>query len=470
MEDCEALSLMYKVLLSISENNYKGKYEIAYTKDLLAKSQFTFLVNESAFPEMNFINDCAYFDYQRDKVHARKNKQLKKAIEKHRAKKKSFYKFKPNTFINISANECPYCQGQDFKQFKSLSRKVADLKFSAIGVKRHIIEYRSGKFLCRKCGNSFIPPDYKKITLRVGHGLIIWTIYQHVVNNQSFRRMEDDLLELFGLSISRATLFACKKYFIDFYLDTYNALLSSILKGGAIYADETPFLMQFEKGYGWVFTNNVEVISFYKTNREGTFLKDFLKDFNGVLVSDFYSVYDSIDCFHQKCLIHLIRDFNSDLIRNPFNEEFKTIAKDFTIILQDIVSTIDKRGLKQYFLNKHIKSASSFLRKIKNSTYVSETAKAYQKRILKNKNSLFEFLNHDDVSWNNNNAEHAIKLLALHANKNMNTFRASRIDDYLKIISIYQTCEYRNISFLKFLLSKETNLDDYCNNLLGNPR
>jgi hypothetical protein len=38
-----------------------------------------------------------------------------------------------------------------------------------------------------------------------------------------------------------------------------------------------------------------------------------LKDFRGVLVSDFYAAYDSLTCEQQKCLIHLIRDMNTDL-------------------------------------------------------------------------------------------------------------------------------------------------------------
>jgi hypothetical protein len=36
------------------------------------------------------------------------------------------------------------------------------------------------------------------------------------------------------------------------------------------------------------------VIYFFRPNREGRFLKDILKDFKGVLVTDFYGAYDSL--------------------------------------------------------------------------------------------------------------------------------------------------------------------------------
>jgi hypothetical protein len=219
--------------------------------------------------------------------------------------------------------------------------------------------------------------------------------------------------------------------------------------------------MQFEKGYVWVFTNGEEVVSVYKPTREAGFLKEFLRNFRGVLVTDFYQGYDAIDCPQQKCLIHLIRDFNSDLIRNPFNEEFKKIAKDFTAILQKIIYDIDKHGLKKYHLNKYKKEVGKFLTNILVSPYKSEIAQQYQNRIKRNQDTLFEFLNHNNVSWNNSNAEHAIKILALHANKNINSFRESHIEEYLKIMSIYQTCEYKSINFLKFLLSKEKSVNEF---------
>ena len=66
-----------------------------------------------------------------------------------------------------------------------------------------------------------------------------------------------------------------------------------------------------------VFTNLEEVVFMYRPLREGGFLHDLLKDFHGVLISDFYAPYDALTCAQQKCLIHLIRDFNHDIQRNP---------------------------------------------------------------------------------------------------------------------------------------------------------
>jgi hypothetical protein len=247
----------------------------------------------------------------------------------------------------------------------------------------------------------------------------------------------------------------------EYYKKTYNLLSKKVLSSQVLYADETPIKTKVEDAYAWVFTNNREVVSFYKPTREGSFLPNFLNDFTGIIVTDFYSAYDSIECLHQKCLIHLMRDFNDDLLKNPFNDEFKKMAHDFTIILQDIVKTIDRYGLKKRHLNKHRKEAALFIRTISQTEFETEISKQYKLRITKYKNALFQFLNHDNVSWNNSNAEHAIRLLATHTNKNIWFFQSKAVDEYLLLLSIYQTCEYNNISFLKFLLSKEKNLVEY---------
>jgi len=141
-----------------------------------------------------------------------------------------------------------------------------------------------------------------------------------------------------------------------------------------LYVDETPFNLQAEKGYVWVFTNNNEVIYIYKPNREGLFLHKFLKRFKGILVSDFYAAYDSLDNPQQKCLIHLIRSLNSDLATHPFNPELSKIAKRFTMLLKSVVDTIDKKGLKKYYLKKHCKSVEIFLSFIQNNQFETEIA------------------------------------------------------------------------------------------------
>jgi Transposase IS66 family len=204
-----------------------------------------------------------------------------------------------------------------------------------------------------------------------------------------------------------------------------------------------------------------EVVFLYKPSREGDFLQELLKGFTGVLITDFYSAYDSLPCEQQKCLVHLIRDMNHDLLNNPFEDEFKSLVCEFGQLLRTIVATIDRYGLKKRHLSKHTNDVERFFRTLGGRQYHSDLAQAYQQRLTKNREKLFTFLRHDSVPWNNNNAEHAFKHYAHYREVTDGQMTESGLSDYLVLLSIYETCKYKGVSFLKFLLSGERDLDRF---------
>jgi len=202
-----------------------------------------------------------------------------------------------------------------------------------------------------------------------------------------------------------------------------------------------------------------EVVYYYTETREGDFLQELLREFGGVLVSDFYAAYDAIDCPQQKCLIHLMRDLNDDLLRQPFNEELKELARDFAVLLKPMIETVDRFGLKAHFLRKHKLFVERFYKELSKRDYQSAITTYYKKRFEKNRDKLFTFLNHDGVPWNNNNAEHAIKAFAALRKGLGGTSSEKGIGEYLTLLSICETCKYKGIRFLDFLRSGEQDID-----------
>jgi len=162
----------------------------------------------------------------------------------------------------------------------------------------------------------------------------------------------------------------------------------------------------------WVFTNLEDVAFVYSETREATTPQKVLSNFTGVLISDFYAAYDSIQCAQQKCLIHLMRDLNEDLSKQPFNEEMKELAQEFANMVKPMIDSVDRFGLKAYHLRKHKTSVDRFYEVLSRRDYQTEVAANYKKRFERNSGKLFTFLDHDGVPWNNNNAEHAIKAFA----------------------------------------------------------
>ncbi len=251
------------------------------------------------------------------------------------------------------------------------------------------------------------------------------------------------------------------KRFARYYVETEQAIERHLLEGPLIHADETPISIRGVKHYVWVFTNGSHVIFRLTETREATLVHDFLKDYKGVLISDFYGGYDSIDCRQQKCWVHLIRDLNNGLWEAPFDQEYETFVLQVRDLIVSIIETVDKYGLKRRNLNKFKKKVDKFYDKvIYNKQYKSELVLKYQKRFKRYRTSLFTFLDQDGIPWHNNAAERAIRHLAKQRAISGSFYKAVT-HNYLRLLGIRQTCRFQGKSFFRFLFSGETDLDKF---------
>jgi predicted RecB family nuclease len=413
-----------------------------------------------SLPDFDFINKCAYFDYQREKVFFRTSKAIRRSCTQESRKRAR--KPRPNRKIEIRANKCPRCSGGDIARSKIQKHvKVAyDLRFSEGGIRRQVIHCIAALHKCRQCKAAFYPERYKRRDKHF-HSLKSWAMYQHIVHRISLNSLPSMLQDCFDLHISGDELYTIKSLMAKRYQATWKSILRKILAGGVIHIDETHVNLPHGKGYVWVLTSLEEVIYIYRATREGDFLQELLKGFTGVVISDFYSAYDSLPFKQQKCLVHLLRDFNNDLLSDPYDEEFKTLASEFGQLLRCIIVTIDRYGLKRSHLNKHKEDVDRFFSAIMTRQFRSELALSYQKRLVKNRDKLFTFLDYDGVPWNNNNAECAIKQFAEYRKLFDGRLKEAGLDEYLVLLSIQQTCRYKGVSFLKFLLSREKDVENY---------
>ena len=213
--------------------------------------------------------------------------------------------------------------------------------------------------------------------------------------------------------------------------------------------------------YVWVFTDGKHVLFRMTETREADIVREVLAGYQGVLVSDFYPGYDSMPCRQQKCLVHLIRDINDDLWKAPFDRELEAFAVEVRDLLVPILEAVDRYGLKARYLRKFGKSVERFYhRSVTGREYRSEAAETYRKRFDRYRKSLFTFLTQDGIPWENNMAERAIRQLAVQR-KISGRFSKRSAGHYLLLLAISQTCRFQGKSFLKFLLSKGTDVDSF---------
>jgi hypothetical protein len=412
-------------------------------------------------PEFERASRCAWFDYQREKIVARKlGSKVMPGHPRGRVRRKAKQP-RPTKRVVVRSNRCPRCQSRNVCEANSprQTKLFLDLKVSEGGVRRVVVKYTAVKYRCRDCGRYFLPAKFKELP-RFGDGLKCWTVYQHVTNRTSFQGLERTLKECFGLAITFNNLYRFKIELARRYRPTYDGLLQRIVAGNLLHADETGVQFKQDKGYVWAFANLENVVLLCRPNRETDFLAPLLKGFTGVLVSDFHKGYDAMPCPQQKCLVHLIRDLNIDLQANFHDEEFKALAKAFGALLEKVIATVDRHGLRKDRLQRHQADADRFFAEVCGKPYQSEAAEGWRQRLLKYRVKLFTFLNHDGVPWHNNNAEHAIKHFAKYRMIANGHVTANGLQPYLVLLSLYQSCVYQKVSFLRFLLSGQKDLCD----------
>jgi hypothetical protein len=472
LEDCAALKKVTEFLYTACTGSRHQTAAPAATDDAYPVARVDEMKRQStrpdwkgqrfAVPDFEFVNQRAYFDYQRDRVYVRTSKLLQKKQARKGTKrwKKSR---RVNREVEISSQVCPSCGGTELTRCRngSLARLAFDLRISRGGIRRWVTRYRTAWHDCAACGRRFLPAEYLRLE-EFCHSLKCWAMYEYVTHRTSIPSIAETLQECFGLPLGHPQVHAFKGLLARYYEGTYRRLLEKVFGGPFAHADETEVhVRRVGQAYVWVFTNLEEVVYLYRPSREGDFLHELLKGFRGVLISDFYAAYDSLDCPQQKCLVHLLRDVNQDILGNPWDEELKAICSEFGGLLRAVVGTIDQYGLRRRHLGKHRRDVDRFFRAVSAEAYRSEVAEALRQRLLKYKDKLFTFLDYDGVAWNNNLAEHAVKAFANYREAVDHLVTEGGLKDYLVLLSIRQTCKYKGVSFLRFLLSGQTDIDAF---------
>ena len=463
-EDCEALALVERTVFRLRGSNsqpddFEGqKIEVVRTDDL--KNPLVSKWREFSSPLSEFVNNAAHWDYQRDRIYVRSNKQLKRVRRNTKAKPQNAWHV-DKVIKERTSTKCPRCNGEGGNYGTVRSRTVQEAIFGRFSLKMRVFRYDYQPYWCSTCKSIFgvddklLRPGKRR---KYGRSLLAYFFYQVVELAIPMRIASQSLSRLFGLTLDPGTFSFLKEEMADYYRQTQQQILKRIVSGDLIHADETPANIKGNRAYVWVFTNMYEVAYLYSESREGELAQATLCEFNGVLVSDFYAVYDSFDCPQQKCLIHLVRDLNGAMLDNPYDEELKHIVRNFGQLLKTIVEDVDRRGLKKHFLRKHTAAVNRFYRKIVVQDYQSPAALVCVDRFEKNRDKLFTFLNYDGVPWNNNNAEHAIKAFARLRDVLGGCSTEKGLKEYLILLSVCQTCKYMGVDFLDFLRSGEKDI------------
>jgi len=243
-EDCAALKKVVEVVHiiiarpgaeSAQPASEKGGPPVAFVEDVERLTDFyTWGRVNFVHPDYEYINKCAYFDYQRERVYVRTNKNIRKSAA---GKKKSLNRaLRASEQVMIVASKCPVCKSKELtggvkKQVRTQEPRVKrafDLSLTSGGIKRKVIKFRTSVHQCRKCGEEFVPEQHQRLDKHF-HGLKSWAMFQHVEHRTSLEIIVKMVEEFFGIRILHTEIPMFKSLMARYYKPTYQRLLKKIL-------------------------------------------------------------------------------------------------------------------------------------------------------------------------------------------------------------------------------------------------
>src|SRR6266540_2759546 len=179
---------------------------------------------------------------------------------------------------------------------------------------------------------------------RLGLHVLLFVVYQKVALGLSYGKIRHELRTYFGLTVSVGELPAMVAEIAALFGPAYARLLHLMRQQAAIHIDETSWRIDGVPHWLWVFVNDVVALYVVSRSRGSKVPQALLgADFDGVVISDFFSAYSPLDVEKAKCWAHLLRDSydyakgqDADSERLHFHRSLHTLFLEMGLALEQV--------------------------------------------------------------------------------------------------------------------------------------
>lgn len=210
---------------------------------------------------------------------------------------------------------CPDCGTAFTGAGVTRERVVEDIDLSRPTViTKYVIERR----WCPQCRSYHENPVTAALPRqRLGLHVLLFVVYQKVALGLSYAKIQHELRTYFGLRVSLGELPGMVAEIATLFGPAYARLLDLMRVQAALHVDETGWRIDGVPHWLWVFVNDVVALFVVSRSRGSKAPQALLgPDFDGVVISDFFSAYSPLEVEKAKCWSHLLRD-SHDLAKGP---------------------------------------------------------------------------------------------------------------------------------------------------------
>lgn len=424
-----------------------------------------------------------------------KTTQKSRAGEKHKKAFESvdWEKHVSNTIIlEPDQKYCPVC-GEKLIEFSENVKYVVNVVKQDFKVTKIIKK----NFKCPNCNSKNGQIFYPLSNDVFGNSILTPSLASYIANMKfelgiPYHHLAKYLTDQVGLPLSKQLLAGYMEQTAELLRPIYDKMSFDLTNNlsHVIHADETPLVVKKrpnedkgrQKSYVLLFSSSFygEQINIYKfsVNRSSDNIHEFLKDFNGYLVCDDYSGYDSVAKLNkkiilQRCWVHARRNFENILKALPKDKIEGSTTKEIIDLIDDLFDyeriyrskKLTPKEIKEAREKDHVPILKRIEAKLDLEKYQEGTS-LYDavKYIAKNWADLTTYLLDGHIEIHNNIAERAIKPFVVQRKVFMasNTYNGANIMAIL--FSIIRTAKINLLdvqAYLQYILenSSEENIE-----------
>ena len=356
----------------------------------------------------------------------------------------------PDEVVDLTLPCCPECGGEVTKCRSSKSTRTRIVEDISPAPKVKITQYDIHGYWCSHCGKVVEP----KVTAalpsnRIGNRTIALTAWLHYGLGNTIAQILDVLNYHLSITVTSGGLLHLWNRAAEILAPWYEEIRTSCLESGVLHADESGWRVDGQTEWLWCFATPKETYYLIHPTRSEQALNEFFKDyFDGVLVSDFYAAYNSVECLaSQKCLVHLLRELEKiELYKdtsdnwNKFKSQLKRLIRDSIKLKSakaDLVPEDFERKRSRLF--KRLDELLDF-------TSDNEEVVRLVKRLDKYRDHILTFLDYDDVPPDNNLAERSIRPAVLMRKTQFGNRSESGAETQAILMSVFRSLKQRGIN------------------------
>ncbi len=293
---------------------------------------------------------------------------------------------------------------------------------------------------------------------RLGLHVLLFVVYQKVALGLSYSKIQRELRSYFGLRLSAGELPGMVAEIAALFGPAYARLLDLMRQQAAIHIDETSWPLDGVPHWLWVFVNDVVALYVVSRSRGSKVPQALLgPDFDGVVISDFFSAYSPLEVDKAKCWAHLLRDSHdyakgqeADSERTRFHRTLHELFVEMGVALEQVQA--DPSGRKRVYDEMRTK-----LWRFATEHWRSWQCQQLAERIKKYLDDLVVWLIDPAVDPTNNAAERALRGAVVTRTTSFGSRSKRGAHAFARMLSIIMTWERQGKDF--FTTAHQTLID-----------